>query len=201
MTDPASSDAAYRGPSPGFADAVASSQAVFRAVLTAMAHPGQPIAPPPDVGTMRPLAAVALTLCDLDTPVWLAPGLPADLAADLRFHCGCPLVVEPGAATFAFVGSFATLPPLHAFHPGEPDYPDTGATVVIQGGGLDTGPRVRLRGPGIPDAEPRLLTAGTDAFWRDFQQNRAGFPLGVDVLLLDRGGWIGLPRSVEVEFA
>ncbi|MCA8907685.1 MAG: phosphonate C-P lyase system protein PhnH, partial [Rhodospirillaceae bacterium] len=33
------------------------------------------------------------------------------------------------------------------------------------------------------------------------QANGAAFPLGVDLLLVGRSGWVGLPRSVAVEIA
>ena len=47
----------------------------------------------------REALAALLTLADLDTPVWLRPGLAdeADLAF-LRFHCGCPVTDDPALA-------------------------------------------------------------------------------------------------------
>ena len=59
----------------GFADKVLSAQSTFRSVMEAMARPGtvQQIravagAPAP---LMRGTAAIALTLFDHDTPIWL----------------------------------------------------------------------------------------------------------------------------------
>jgi len=79
---------------PGFADPVRDSQAVFRAVLDAMARPGRvhevaaPADPPPPLG--RAAAAVLLTLVDAETPLFLDPF--AEAARDwVLFHCGAPL--------------------------------------------------------------------------------------------------------------
>ncbi len=63
----------------GFADPVFNGQAVFRAVMDAMARPGSihhlpELAQPPSPLSAS-AAAVALTLCDQDTPVFLDAGL------------------------------------------------------------------------------------------------------------------------------
>src|SRR5215467_15014654 len=99
-----------------FADPVLSAQATFRAILNAMARPGsvQPVgvtvSPPPPLN--KGAAAVALTLCDQDTPVWLDTELRASASVCewLGFHCGCPLVDDPVAAAFAFAGHSEKVP-------------------------------------------------------------------------------------------
>lgn len=188
---------------PGFADPVGTTQAVFRTVLDALANPGLAVRPPAAIAPVPALAAVALTLCDLDTPVWLDESVAARWAGYLKFHCGCPLVAAPQEAAFAMVDGFARLPPLARFFPGEPAFPDTAATVVVDVDGPPAGPdvSVRLTGPGVPEAEPRVLALGPAAFWEQVQANGAAFPLGVDLLLVGRAGWIGLPRTVAVEIA
>ena len=79
---------------PGFADPVLASQAAFRAIMDAMASPGSIVAVDGLAHAPRPLgraaAAVALTLLDYETPVWLDPLLAPspDITDWLRFHTG-----------------------------------------------------------------------------------------------------------------
>ena len=67
----------------GFADKVVSAQTTFRSVMDAMARPGSVQRITAVVGTppamMRGAAAIALTLFDHDTPIWLDPRMSADL--------------------------------------------------------------------------------------------------------------------------
>ena len=77
------------------------------AILAAMAEPGQIVAldgelPSPPSSLNAGAFAIALTLVDQDTPVWLSSAIrQADTAATLHFHCSCPLVKDPAAAAFA----------------------------------------------------------------------------------------------------
>ena len=63
----------------GFADKVLSAQSTFRSVMDAMARPGSVQRVAAAAGTpgamMRGTAAIALTLFDHDTPVWLDAGI------------------------------------------------------------------------------------------------------------------------------
>ena len=93
----------------GFANKVLSAQSTFRVVMDAMATPGrvQTIAavagaPPP---MMLGTAALALTLFDHDTPIWLDPGMskiPA-IAKWLKFHTGAPIVLKSAVCSFALI--------------------------------------------------------------------------------------------------
>ena len=181
----------------GFADPVFDSQRCFRALLDAMCHPGRVQRLAPATGRDAPLppamAALALTLLDADTPVWLA-GAPA--AAWLAFHCGAPTVEEPAAAAFALVGGIDRLPALSAFPAGDTRFPDRSATVVVEVDGLAEGRGAALTGPGI-ETEARL--DGPPArFWEDWERNAARYPAGVDVVLTSGERLAALPRSVRV---
>ncbi len=77
----------------GFADKVLSAQSTFRSVMSAMARPGsvQPIAVSvgaPD-GMMRGTAAIALTLFDHDTPIWLDGAMAADIGGRQMAEVPC----------------------------------------------------------------------------------------------------------------
>jgi len=89
----------------GFADPVLDAQSAFRTIMTAMARPGT--VADLATGELRPprpltpaLAAVALTLCDHKTPVWLDTDLAAaaSVASYIQFYTGAPLVDDPAAA-------------------------------------------------------------------------------------------------------
>jgi alpha-D-ribose 1-methylphosphonate 5-triphosphate synthase subunit PhnH len=187
----------------GFADPVMQAQAAFRAIMQALANPGQPQAlalPEAGHGALTPeLASVLLTLADADTDLWLGPGLRGAVDGFVGFHTGARLTAEPGRADFAFAANAASLPPLAAFDPGTQDYPDRSTTIVLALPALAGGSAWTLRGPGIADRRafaPQGLPADFFAQWRE---NRAQFPRGVDLLLVAEGQVMGLPRSTSME--
>lgn len=189
---------------PGFADPGRAAQGVFRAVLDALARPGtvRPlpalIEPPPPLTAS--LAAIALTLADAETPLWLDPALAAsaEVALLLRFHTGAPLVSEPGEASFALIADPARCPAFASFAQGTQEYPDRSATVVLAVESLAEGETLALRGPGIAEVNRlRARPLPADIVSR-LAANRALYPRGVDVLLAGPDCVAGLPRSVDV---
>jgi alpha-D-ribose 1-methylphosphonate 5-triphosphate synthase subunit PhnH len=188
---------------PAFRDPPKDSQRVFRTVMSAMARPGTILPLEPEFTTPAPLgasaAAVLLTLADFETPLWLdavAASEPA-VTAFLRFHTGARLVSDPHEAAFALIAEPAQAPPLAAFAQGLPDYPDRSTTVVYQVETL-TLAGWRFVGPGIKQdiavrAEP--LPAN---FAGQLAANRAGFPLGVDLIYAAPRAMAALPRSAQL---
>lgn len=187
----------------GFADPVFGAQSSFRALMDALANPGLAQALPGaehPTGLAAELAAVALTVCDHDSDVWLDPALAndPDVVAWLRFQTGAPLVTDPAQAQFALVGEAGQLPALSHFALGSDEYPDRSTTIALVVASLEGGPALTLRGPGIRDTRtiaPVGLPEGLLGQWSD---NRALFPRGVDVLLLSGGKVIGLPRTTRI---
>lgn len=184
---------------PGFADPTAEAQASFRAVLDAMARPGQIY--PAGLGLRAPTpldpatAAVLLSLLDQDTPLWLDPAF--DPARDwIGFHCAAPWASGPAAAAFVVA---TALPPLDRLGLGSDEAPEEGATVLLQLPALGSGARFRLSGPGL--AAPALFAAaGLGADFVAFRAaNHARFPRGVDLILCAGKRLAALPRSVRVE--
>jgi len=191
-------------PASAYPDRVLRAQSTFRSILDAVARPGcvQPldeIVDPP-----APLSAgagaIALTLCDHDTPVWLDAALRGNEAVSqwLRFHCGCPITEKSGEAAFAFVSDPRQIPTFDEFNLGSADYPDRSTTIVLQVESLENGTPLKLVGPGIrgqafitADPLPADMAARL-AF------NRALFPRGVDLLLVTPRAVVGLPRSLSV---
>ena len=183
---------------PGFAAPVAGAQACFRAVLDAMAHPGRIVAAGAGLSPPAPLAlataAVLLTLVDVDTPVFLDDAA-AEAADWVRFHCGC-MLNEPARAAFAVC---LALPPLERFDWGTHDRPEASATLIVQLPHFGTGPRLRLAGPGLRDAQTVCLGPLPGDFPARWRANRAAFPRGVDLVLCAGAQLAALPRSVAVE--
>ena len=189
----------------GFADLVLGAQSVFRAVMEALARPGTQQSIASDAAPPAPLTpelgAVALTLCDHDTLVWLDPVLAANEAvvAWLAFHCGAPLTTEIGAAAFALVSDVTLLPTLDRFGQGTDEYPDRSTTVVLVAGREDRA--VTLKGPGIKDQLTVGLPLPGGDFIEQWAENRARFPRGVDLLLVRTGTVVGLPRTTRISEA
>src|SRR5215472_1992252 len=139
----------------GFADKVLSAQSTFRSVMDAMAHPGSVQQVVADVGTpghiMRGTAAIALTLFDHDTPIWLDARMSetSEVAKWLKFHSGAPVVEDPSICSFALIGDGPALPDLSRFALGSNEYPDRSTTLILQVESLAKGRPCELRGPGI----------------------------------------------------
>lgn len=189
---------------PGFRDPVHDSQRCFRALLDAMARPGTLVSLPapqalPD-GWTPALTALALTLFDQETAVWL-DSAAASAAAHLRFHCGCPLAERPERATFAVIAAPASMPPLHAFPIGDPQYPDRSATLILALPSLAGGPALRLTGPGIKGEAMAAPQGLPPKFVHQWADNHALYPSGIDVILTAGDRAMGLPRGVAIEEA
>ena len=188
----------------GFGDPVFNAQSVFRSVMDAMARPGtlQPIASltEPPVPLSATAAAIALTLCDQDTPVWLdAPLREAEAVANwLGFHTGAPLAHTPADAHFALVASPASLMALENFAQGTQEYPDRSTTLIFQVASLASGENLLLEGPGIERAGMLAPTPLPRHFVEQWKQNHARFPRGVDLILAAEDGIACLPRSTRI---
>ncbi len=186
---------------PGFAEPVADAQACFRALLDAMARPGRvhevgaALTPPAPLAPAS--AAVLLSLADHDTPLWLDP----DAAASrewIAFHCGAPVTAVPKACTFALALS---LPDLAALPAGSHEAPENSATLILQVRAFGTGRRFRLDGPGLHEPTVLAIDGLPSHFASVWQQNRALFPRGVDIVLCAGALLAALPRSVTVQEA
>ncbi|WP_027575046.1 phosphonate C-P lyase system protein PhnH [Bradyrhizobium sp. WSM1743] len=189
---------------PGFADKVLSAQSTFRSVMDAMARPGSVQRIVPMAGAPGPLmrgtAAIALTLFDHDTPLWLDARMAesSDVVKWLKFHTGAPVVRDASIASFALISDGGALPSLERFALGSSEYPDRSTTVIIQVDSLVSGRSFELRGPGIDGVA--TLQASIEPFdlFERLHFNEALFPRGIDVVLVADDAVVAIPRTTRV---
>jgi alpha-D-ribose 1-methylphosphonate 5-triphosphate synthase subunit PhnH len=190
---------------PGLSDLVFDSQAIFRAVMDAMARPGSihdlgvtPTAPPT---LPAGAAAVLLALADFETPVFLGASFATREATEyLAFHAQARCVDRPEQAQFAVVEAGECAALFDRFDQGTPNYPDRSATLIVTVDDFQTGTPLRLTGPGIRKATI-VNAAGLSSLVPVLAVNRARFPLGLDILLVSGNRLVAFPRSVRVEAA
>lgn len=188
----------------GFVDRVSSAQSTFRSVMEAMARPGSvqhidAVAGHP-AGLMVGTAAIALTLFDHDTAVWLDSTMSAtsDVAKWLKFHTSAPVVSDSMNCAFALIGDARTLPELDRFSFGTNEYPDRSTTLILQVRSLTQGPAFELRGPGIDGAALLRATVQAPDLFERLVINEALFPRGLDVVLVHDDAIVAIPRTTRL---
>ena len=188
----------------GFADKVLSAQATFRSVMDAMARPGTvqrvTAASGVPVAMMRGTAAIALTLLDHDTPVWLDPILSetSDVGKWLKFHTGAPVIADSSVCSFALIGDPRALPALDRFAFGSNEYPDRSTTVILQVESLTQGSAFELRGPGIDGTAVLQATLQPADLFERLAINASLFPRGIDFVLVADDAVVAIPRTTRL---
>jgi alpha-D-ribose 1-methylphosphonate 5-triphosphate synthase subunit PhnH len=188
----------------GFADKVLSAQATFRSVMDAMARPGSvrrvaAVARAPGA-MMRGTAAIALTLFDHDTPVWLDPLMSEtpDVTKWLKFHTGAPVTANSSISSFAMIGDARALPALDRFAFGSNEYPDRSTTLILQVESLTQGPPLELCGPGIDGTAVLQAAIQPANLFERLDINRTLFPRGIDVVLVADDAIVAIPRTTRL---
>jgi alpha-D-ribose 1-methylphosphonate 5-triphosphate synthase subunit PhnH len=153
-------------------------QRCFRALLNAMAEPG--------------------------TVQQLGGGLPLVLETLVDHEVRLAEIGDPhwAEADFVVVRGGSSAGELARVRRGSLYDPAAGATAIYELAAVGAGPvRLLLTGPGV-GAEPRILRlTGLDpAEVGLFQATRAGYPCGVDLILVDPAGrCAALPRSTALQ--
>lgn len=180
--------------------AVLDSQRAYRTLLRATANPGELVGLPKSDNNAYEIVLRIL----LDHEVaFSAIGRGAWQAEERLALATGASIVSPEEADFVLVlggDSGGRMPGLKR---GTLEEPANGATAVYAVGKLtkEQGPlTVSLSGPGVPGE--RLV--GIDALARDeleaIRESRSGYPVGVDVYLVDgEGRVVGLPRTTRLE--
>jgi len=188
----------------GFADKVLSAQSTFRSVMDAMARPGSVQRIAAAAGTppamMRGSAAIALTLFDHDTPLWLDPLMSetSEVTKWLKFHTGAPVIADSSICSFALIGDARALPGLDRFAFGSSEYPDRSTTLILQVESLTQGSVLELRGPGIDGVAMLQATIQPTDLFERLAINAALFPRGIDVVLVHDDAIVAIPRTTRL---
>ncbi len=188
----------------GFADKVLSAQSTFRSVMDAMARPGSVQRIAAMAGTpaamMRGTAAIALTLFDHDTPVWLDARMSetSDVAKWLKFHTSAPVIADSSISSFALIGDPQNLPALDRFAFGSNEYPDRSTTLILQVESLTQGPAFELRGPGIDGTAILQVSLQPHDLFERLAINKTLFPRGIDVVLVHDDAIVAIPRTTRL---
>ena len=162
-------------------------QSVFRKLMRAFSYPGR-------IETLEGANAPTQALATLvDSEVTLADPnnlidaltrqrLQTRMAATERAH----FIVADGGVPPVFEPSLGTL-----------ESPEQGATILLQVTALGEGSAWQLVGPGIA-ASQSLAIAGLDPAWIERRRCwNEGFPLGVDLILIDRSRVVALSRTTS----
>lgn len=186
----------------GFTDQARDSAQAFRVMLDAMAQPGRILPLSAGLEAPAPLlpsaAAICLTLCDYDTPLWVDETLRDAAVLDyLRFHTGARIENDMTQASFLLCTPASAAEALSLASPGNAEYPDASATSIVQLQSFE-GDLLALTGPGIKDARA-FATCGLDAhFWALMEENHQLFPLGRDVFFTAPQEIAAVPRSTHI---
>jgi alpha-D-ribose 1-methylphosphonate 5-triphosphate synthase subunit PhnH len=166
----------------------------FRVLLDAMARPGS-------LQTLQGLdkingAAEAVLATLLDGSVTLSD--PQSLLSEAAHALLQTVQAEPEHADYLLCSG--QLPPTFEPKLGTLPSPEQSATLVIQVAALDDGAlRLKLRGPGIENYRECSI-GGLNPIWLTRREEWVcGFPLGVDLILVDAEKVMALPRTTRVE--
>jgi alpha-D-ribose 1-methylphosphonate 5-triphosphate synthase subunit PhnH len=187
------------------------SQRIFRSCLAALSRPGLVGRIPADVlpPTVPPVVAPLLALTDLMAPL---TGLDSDLpgaawAAAIIGRTTGARITDPEQARFAL--AFSETERMAELSIGTPWSPEFGALLCQRVTRLaahdqhrsdDHDLCVRLSGPGVPDVVEIDIDGLGNRFVQIRDQLAAGFPTGIDVLMItDDGAIAGLPRTTRIE--
>lgn len=160
-------------------------QAVFRQLMRAFSFPGR-------IQTLTEGEALRQTLATLvDREATLAD--PQDLLDALTLKRLQARMTAPELAQF--IVADGRVPPLFEPCLGTLESPEGGATIFLRVTALGGGAQWQLTGPGIATTQA-LAISGLDPAWIARRQDwNEGFPLGVDLILVDTNSVVALPRT------
>ncbi len=161
-------------------------QTVFRQLMRAFSFPGR-------IQTLTEGEALTQTLATLvDRETTLADPqnwLDALTLKRLQARMTAPELAQ-------FIVADGSVPPVFEPCLGTLESPEQGATILLRVSAFGKGSAWQLSGPGIA-ATQALAIAGLDPTWLERRQVwNEGFPLGVDLILIDVHSVVALPRTI-----
>lgn len=188
-----------------FSSPVRHAHQVFRAVLGAMSRPtlahqvAVTLAPPEPMSSVA--GALALALCDSQSPYWLDPLLRSnnDVEAWIGFHTGADIVDDPADALFVFAASPSTAPALRELAEGTDLDPHLSATLVIGASAAQPTGSFTVSGPGVKGTHDWDGAGLPESFIDQWQVNRTLFPRGVDLVIAHADSVVCLPRTTDLK--
>lgn len=190
-------------------DIVRATQHIYRRLVDAMSHPGQTwqlIRHPYMSMEQNPnptwIASVLLTLVDHETTLHVVPYPDSTDLRNVMTRRTRAAEVALSDADF-LAADVASFDPetITAMKRGSLDYPDDGATLVLQVKSLSTteGPSIALSGPGIKGEYIRPLGDLSTGLIAARNEVTHDYPLGIDVIVVDRSGLVmALPRTTSI---
>lgn len=190
-------------------DAVRASQHIYRVLLDAISHPGQvwKLISHPHIAIERNLpypwlASVLMALVDHEVSLHVVPAPSIDVMQEALARRTRVKSTALTRADFVAADARHFSPQLLLdMNAGSLDYPDDGATIVLQVESLvaNHGAMLTFTGPGINgeisraggDLTPELLNT----------RNRVvrDYPLGIDMFIVDRNGQVmAIPRTTTI---
>ncbi|MPZ97646.1 MAG: phosphonate C-P lyase system protein PhnH [Propionibacteriales bacterium] len=170
-------------------------QRTFRAVMDALARPGRVVELPH--AELPPVLLPVAALADLGTGVCV---LGDDGWADaVRVATNAPSATVDDARLVAATRP-VTAAEIRSMRRGAALAPEESALAAVPVSAVDSGSALRLTGPGV-DGTRTIAPAGLpDGVIAARAEAVAGFPAGVDLLLIDPDGrLLGLPRTSAIE--
>lgn len=187
----------------GFISQTFDSQAVFRQLLDAMAHPGTIREISVDLTPETPLheasGAVLLTLMDFETPFWSDLDFKSPGVQWLRFHTGAPLTSTARQAGFALVTDYDKFTTPDMFNCGTAQAPDFSCTLIIHTRGMDDRGRIRMTGPGIQREHYVNIKGPREVFFTNRTRITHEYPLGIDMIFVCERQLMAVPRTTRME--
>ena len=180
----------------------------FRQILSAMARPGEmpiltsDIAPIEDFN--KASAIIGLSLLNHDVSFWVG-GVP-QIQQYFMLNTGSQ-PTSAAQADFLFLkGHQAAGKHIQVARIGEPEYPETGAFIIIDSTHISDTPiensiELLLQGPGVK-GQRKAYVEGVHATVLDqLLQKNEEYPLGVDTIFTDRNGKVlCLPRTNQFQY-